>query len=165
MQPGSKVIPIGAVLPVDCVVAAGVVRALHPDLAKVAVTALALRLGVRDDDGDAGEQLAGLHQGKGVRAASLDQSDSVVPEIYNSISALFSKNEDTFLHNLPKTALKRNVPECPEINIDCGGIWGRRSLQADRDVLPAAERGRDRAGGKAQRGEEGREAVEDYKKV
>ena len=81
MQPGSKVIPIGAVLPVDCVVAAGVVRALHPDLAKVAVTALALRLGVRDDDGDAGEQLAGLHQGKGVRAASLDQSDSVVPEI------------------------------------------------------------------------------------
>ena len=106
MQPGSKVIPIGAVLPVDCVVAAGVVRALHPDLAEVAVTALALRLGVRDDDGDAGEQLAGLHEGKGVRAASLDQSDSVVPEIYNSISTLFSKNEDTFLHNLPKTALK-----------------------------------------------------------
>ena len=165
MQPGSKVIPIGAVLPVDCVVAAGVVRALHPDLAKVAVTALALRLGVRDDDGDAGEQLAGLHEGKGVRAASLDQSDSVVPEIYNSISALFSKNEDTFLHNLPKICPKRNAPECPEINIDCGGIWGRRSLQADRDVLPAAERGRDRAGGKAQRGEEGREAVEDNIKV
>ena len=161
MQPGSKVIPVGAVLPVDCVVAAGVVRALHPDLAKVAVTALALRLGVRDDDGDAGEQLAGLHEGKGVRAASLDQSDSVVPEIYNSIGALFSKNEDTFLRNLPKICPKRNVPECPEINIDCGGIWGRRSLQADRDVLPAAERGRDRAGGKAQRGEEGREAVED----
>ena len=165
MQPGSKVIPIGAVLPVDCVVAAGVVRALHPDLAKVAVTALALRLGVRDDDGDAGEQLAGLHQGKGVRAASLDQSDSVVPEIYNSISALFSQKRRHFFAQSAKNSPKRNVPECPEINIDCGGIWGRRSLQADRDVLPAAERGRDRAGGKAQRGEEGREAVEDYKKV
>ena len=106
MQPGSKVIPIGAVLPVDCVVAAGVVRALHPDLAKVAVTALALRLGVRDDDGDAGEQLAGLHEGKGVRAASLNQSDTVVPEIYNSISALFSKNEDTFCTIFQKYAEK-----------------------------------------------------------
>ena len=74
-------VPIGAVLPIDGVVATGVVRALHPDLAQVAVPALALRLWVGDDDGDSREKFARLHQGKGMWATSLNQGDSVMPEI------------------------------------------------------------------------------------
>ena len=80
-------VAIGAVLAIDGVVAAGVVRALDPDLAQVAVTALTLRLRVRDDHRDSGEKFARLHQGKGMRAASLDQCHSVVPEIRSSAFA------------------------------------------------------------------------------
>ena len=74
-------VPVGAVLPIDGVVAAGVVRALHPDLAQVAVPALAFRLRVGNDDGDSREKFARLHQGKGMWATTLNQSDSVMPEI------------------------------------------------------------------------------------
>ena len=54
-------VPVGAVLPIDGVVATGVVRALHPDLAQVAVPALAFRLRVGNDDGDSREKFARLH--------------------------------------------------------------------------------------------------------
>ena len=120
-------VAIGSVLAIDGVVAAGVVRALHPDLAQVAVPALALGLGVGDDHRDAGQQFAGLHQGQRVRAASFHQRYSVVPEFKQFLN--------------PEG--KSKAPERPEINIDGGGVGRGSSLQADRDVLPAPERGRD----------------------
>ena len=71
---------VPAVLPVDGVVAAGVVRTLDPDLSQVAVATLALGLGVRDDDIDPRQQLPGLHEGERVRAAALHQRDPVMSE-------------------------------------------------------------------------------------
>ena len=123
-------VPVGAVLPIDGVVPAGVVRALHPDLAQVAVPALALGLWVGNDDRDSWEKFARLHQRKGMWASSLDQSDSVMPEIYK-----FRYSDDKVCKILIY------VPEGPEINIDCGGVWGGGSLQTDGDVLSAAKRG------------------------
>ena len=58
---GGEVVRVAGVLVVDGVVAAGVVRALHPDLAQVAVPALAFRLRVGNDDGDSREKFARLH--------------------------------------------------------------------------------------------------------
>ena len=95
-------VPIGAVLPIDGVVAAGVVRALHPDLAQVAVPALALGLRVGNDDGDSGEKFARLHQGKGMWATSLNQRDSVVPEIWYSDDEVY-KIQDLYLRALRST--------------------------------------------------------------
>ena len=106
--PGCEVVRISSVLTVHGVISAGVVRTLDPDLSKVAVPALALRLGVRDDDIDAGKELAGLHEREGVGTASLNQRDSV-------------------------------VPQSSQVDEDRGGVWGGGSLQADGDVLPAAE--------------------------
>ena len=77
---GGEVVRVAGVLVVDGVVAAGVVRALHPDLAQVAVPALALGLGVCDDDVDPRQQLPGLHEGEGVGAAALHQRHPVVSQ-------------------------------------------------------------------------------------
>ena len=74
-------VSVATVLPIDGVVPAGVVGTLDPDLAQVAVPALALRLRVGNDDGDSREKFARLHQGKGMWATSLNQGDSVMPEI------------------------------------------------------------------------------------
>merc|ERR1719361_2620952 len=74
-QPGCEVVRISSVLTVHGVISAGVVRTLDPDLSEVAVPALTLRLGVRDDDIDPGEELAGLHEGEGVGTASLHERD------------------------------------------------------------------------------------------
>ena len=63
-----------------------------------------------------------------MRAASFHQRYSVVPE---------------FKQFLNPESKKSNAPERPEINIDGGGVRRGSSLQADRDVLPAPERGRD----------------------
>ena len=77
---GGEVVSIAGVLVVDCVVATGVVGTLDPDLAQVAVPALALGLGVRDDDVDPRQELAGLHEGEGVGAAPLHQRHPVVSQ-------------------------------------------------------------------------------------
>ena len=106
--PGCEVVRISSVLTVHGVISAGVVRTLDPDLSKVAVPALALRLGVRDDDIDAGEKLAGLHEGQGVGTASLHEGYSV-------------------------------MPQSPQVNEDRGGVWRGGALQADGDILSAAE--------------------------
>ena len=73
-------VSVAAILSIDGVVAAGVVRTLYPDLSQVAVPALSLRLRVCDDHIDTGQELAGLHEGEGVWTASLHQRDSVVSQ-------------------------------------------------------------------------------------
>ena len=55
-------------------------QALNPDLAQVGVPALALGLRVRDDDVDAGQELATLHEGKELRGPVLYMSNTVVAE-------------------------------------------------------------------------------------
>ena len=77
---GGEVVSIAGVLIVHGVVATGVVRTLDPDLAQVAVPALPLGLGVRDDHVDPRQQLAGLHEGEGVGAAPLHQRHPVVSQ-------------------------------------------------------------------------------------
>ena len=77
---GGEVVSIAGVLVVHGVVATGVVGTLDPDLAQVAVPALPLGLGVRDDHVDPRQQLPGLHEGERVRAAALHQSDPVMSE-------------------------------------------------------------------------------------
>lgn len=49
-------------------------------LSEVAVAAVTLGLGVGDDDLDAGQQFAGLHQAEAVRRAPLHQRHPVVPQ-------------------------------------------------------------------------------------
>ena len=55
-------------------------RTLHPYLAQVAVPTLTLGLGVGNDHVDTRQQLARLHEGQTVGAASLHQGHAVVSQ-------------------------------------------------------------------------------------
>lgn len=80
-QPGAEVVRVQAgLLGEDGEVAGRVMTRRHPDLAQVRVGALPFRVGVGDDDSDAGQKFAALHQRDGMGRTLLHQRHTVVPE-------------------------------------------------------------------------------------